>query len=113
MKEVERLGNSVGVPARMLDVVAHGLAIGTEIDHDIVADDAIVDRRPWPQLDVQAVRRGVVVELGAHSLKSLSLNTLWTVSPSGSVTFPANRLRQGAEDVGRVDPSPISFGHDG
>jgi len=29
------------------------------------------------------------------------------------LTFPANRLRQGAEDVGGVDPSPISFGHNG
>jgi hypothetical protein len=66
VKKVERLGNSVGVSAGMLDVIAYGFAIGPKIDHNIVADDAIVDRRPRPQLDVQAIK------LGAHPLKVLS-----------------------------------------
>jgi hypothetical protein len=39
------------VLAGMLDVVADRLAIGTEINHDIVACDPVFDRRPGLQLD--------------------------------------------------------------
>ena len=32
----ERLGDRIGMPAGMLNVVADRLAVGAEIDHDIV-----------------------------------------------------------------------------
>jgi hypothetical protein len=47
----QRPGDRLQVLAGMLDVVADRLAIGTEINHDIVACDPVFDRRPGLQLD--------------------------------------------------------------
>ncbi len=82
----KRLGDGVGMAACMLNVVADRLAVFAQIDDDIVVDNAIVDGLPRPQLDVEAVGGRIVFEDGVHPAKSLSLNTLWTVSPSASVT---------------------------
>ena len=62
--------------ASMLDVVTDGLAIGAEVDHHVVVENAIIDRLARPQLDVKAVRGRIVIEIDAYSEKSLSLKTL-------------------------------------
>jgi ferrous iron transport protein B len=86
VKAAECLGDHVGVFARVLDIVAHRLPIGAEVDNNIITDDPVIDRLTLPQLDIQAVGRGIVVKLRAHGRKSLSLKQLWTVSPSARVT---------------------------
>jgi len=80
-----KLGDRIGVPTGMLYVVADRLAVSAEVNDNVVADDAIVDRFAGTQFDVKAIRGRVVIEVGTHSAKSLSLKTLWTVYPSASV----------------------------
>ena len=62
MQIEERLGNGFRVPAGMLDVVADRLPINADVNDDIVPDHAVVHKLARPQLYVQAVSRGVVIE---------------------------------------------------
>ena len=43
MQKTERLGDRFGMLAGMLNVVADRFTVGTQIDHDIVVDDPVVD----------------------------------------------------------------------
>ena len=76
MQMGKRLGDGLGVLARVLNIISDRFAIAAEVDHHIVINDAVVHRRAGPKLYIKTVGRGVIFEVGAHSLKSLSLNTL-------------------------------------
>ena len=52
MEITERLGDGFGVHACVLDVVPNRLAIGTKIDHNVIAQNAIVHRRARSELDI-------------------------------------------------------------
>ena len=76
VKIPERFRYCFSVSAGMLNVIANRIAVAAQVDHHIIRNDPIIDRLAGTQLYIQAVRCGVVIEIGAHSTKSLSLNTL-------------------------------------
>ena len=66
MQLTESLGYCFRMPAGMLNVVTNRLAILSEIDHDILADDPVIHGRFKPQFDIEAVGSDIVVESLDH-----------------------------------------------
>src|SRR4051812_19809842 len=82
----------------MVDVEADDVAVVVEIDDEPFDDLSRLHARHVLELDVEAVRLRIVMQLHrSSSRKFRSKNALWTVSPSPSVTTRRNR--------GRVSPA--------
>src|SRR3954453_18416032 len=77
---------------RVVDIEPDHVAIGIEIDIEPFDNLPRLRARRALQLDIEAVRLRIVVQLhGSSSRKLRSKNALWTVSPSSSVTTRRNR----------------------
>jgi hypothetical protein len=46
----------------MLNVIADRVAVITDVDDHIIADEAVIDRLTQPDLDVEALRRPIILE---------------------------------------------------
>src|SRR5215475_7255036 len=78
----------------MVDVESDHFAVGIEVDDETCDDLSGLGARRALELDIEAVRFRIVVQLHRSSSRKLrSKNALWTVSPSSSVTTRRNRGR--------------------
>jgi hypothetical protein len=69
-------GNGIGMLTGMLHLVADRLAIGPEVDHDVIAQNSVIDRLTGPQLDMETAGYRIVVEIRAYPVRSPSSKTV-------------------------------------
>src|SRR5690348_8870535 len=87
----------------MVDIKADDIAVRVQVDVKTFDDFPGLGAGDALQLDVEAVRLRIVMQLhGVPSRKLRSKNALWTVSPSSSVTTLRKRGR--ASSAARILP---------
>jgi hypothetical protein len=78
----------------VVDVETHHRTFGIQIDQDAIGDFTRLGAGARPQLDVETVGIGIVVQLYRRSpRKRRSKKALCTVLPSASVTTRRMRIR--------------------